>query len=879
MKQLSSSEIRNMFLKFFEEKNHQVERSVSLVPKDDPSLLWINSGVATLKKYFDGSVVPDNPRIVNVQKSIRTNDIENVGFTARHHTFFEMLGNFSIGDYFKREAIHYAWEFLTSEEWIGFDPNKLSITVHPEDDEAYDIWVHEIQIPEERVIRLEENFWDIGEGPSGPNTEIFYDRGPSYGNDPKDPELYPGGENERYLEVWNLVFSQFNHNPDDTYTLLPQQNIDTGMGLERLVSILQDAETNFDTDLFLPIIKKTEEMAEARYGESKDKDTAFKIIADHIRTVTFAIGDHALPSNEGRGYILRRLIRRAVRYAKNIGIEEPFMYKLVPTVGGIMESYYPEVKEQEEHIMNIIKVEEERFHETLNDGLVRLHEIIEKEKAQNLSVIPGEEVFKLYDTYGFPKELTEEYVEEYGFTIDEAGFEKEMEKQRTRAREAREQTDSMQVQNELLTSLTEESTFVGYDRYSLETEITQLFDDESIRDFASEGETLYVILTETPFYAESGGQVADQGIIESTSGKAKVVDVQKAPNGQHMHRIEIESGKLKKGDRVLAKINDRTRDDIVKNHTATHLLHRALRDVLGDHIHQAGSLVTANRLRFDFSHFEALTEEELEKIERQVNEKIWSNLQVEIETMELEEAKARGAMALFDEKYDNHVRVVNIGDYSIELCGGCHVQNTAEIGLFKIIQETGIGAGVRRIEAVTSRQAYEYLAKELSILHDLASQLKTDRHKVSERLTSLLNQLKELERENESLHARLANEAMANMTDEVEVIAGVNVLAKEIKAGSMDQLRKMVDELKQKLRSGVILLAMENKGKVQFISGVTDDLVKRNLHAGHLIKQAAQICGGGGGGRPDMAQAGGRDLSKINEALESVKTYVEENIK
>src|SRR5699024_1471354 len=392
MKQLTSAEIRNMFLEFFEEKNHQVERSVSLVPKDDPSLLWINSGVATMKKYFDGTVIPDNPRIVNVQKSIRTNDIENVGFTARHHTFFEMLGNFSIGDYFKRGAIEYAWEFLTSEKWIGFDPEKLSITVHPEDDEAYDIWINEIKIPKERVIRLEENFWDIGEGPSGPNTEIFYDRGPSYGNDSNDPELFPGGENERYLEVWNLVFSQFNHNPDDTYTLLPQQNIDTGMGLERLVSILQDAETNFDTDLFLPIIKKTEEIANVKYGVDEATDTSFKIIADHIRTVAFAVGDHALPSNEGRGYILRRLIRRAVRYAKQIGIEKPFMYELVPTVGEIMESYYTEVKEQEEHIMTIIKVEEERFNETLNDGLERLNEIIEKEKAQNLSIIPGEEV-------------------------------------------------------------------------------------------------------------------------------------------------------------------------------------------------------------------------------------------------------------------------------------------------------------------------------------------------------------------------------------------------------------------------------------------------------------------------------------------------------
>lgn len=878
MKQLTSAQVRQMFLDFFEQKNHQVERSVSLVPKDDPSLLWINSGVATLKKYFDGTIIPDNPRIVNVQKSIRTNDIENVGFTARHHTFFEMLGNFSIGDYFKREAIFYAWEFLTSDEWIGFDPERLSITVHPEDDEAYDIWVNEVKVPKERVIRLEENFWDIGEGPSGPNTEIFYDRGPDYGDDPNDPELYPGGENERYLEVWNLVFSQFNHNPDDTYTLLPQKNIDTGMGLERLVSILQDAETNFDTDLFLPIIQKTEEISGKTYGKDGVLDTSFKIIADHIRTVAFAIGDHALPSNEGRGYILRRLIRRAVRYAKNLGIEEPFMYKLVPTVGEIMVSYYPEVKEQQEHIMNIIKVEEQRFIETLNDGLERLNEIIEEEKAKNLSVIPGEEVFKLYDTYGFPKELTEEYVEEYGFTIDETGFEKEMEKQRERARQARERTDSMQVQSELLTTLKDESTFVGYDTFSVETSILHIIDGETLRNEVLEGEEVQLILKETPFYAESGGQVADTGYIFSNEMKAKVTDVQTTPNGQHLHSVKVESGTLRKDDRVTAMIDDVYRNEIIKNHTATHLLHQALRDVFGDHIHQAGSLVTPERLRFDFSHFEAPKDEQLKEVEQIVNEKIWANLSVHIESMPLEEAKAMGAMALFGEKYDDVVRVVQIGDYSTELCGGCHVTNSAEIGLFKIVQESGIGAGVRRIEAVTSKQAYEYFENELVILHDTATKLKTDPHNVINRVEALLEQIKELERENESLHARLANEALASMTDRVKEIEGIRVLTERVDAGNMNQLRNMVDELKQQLESGVILLAMENEGKVQLIAGVTEDLVRQNLHAGNLIREVAKICGGGGGGRPDMAQAGGKDASKLDEAFKYVETYIQEEL-
>ncbi len=879
MKRLTSAQVRQMFLDFFEEKNHQVQRSVSLVPKDDPSLLWINSGVATLKKYFDGTIVPENPRIVNVQKSIRTNDIENVGFTARHHTFFEMLGNFSIGDYFKREAIFYAWEFLTSEKWIGLDPDRLSVTVHPEDDEAYDIWLKEIKIPEERIIRLEENFWDIGEGPSGPNTEIFYDRGPAYGDDPEDPELYPGGENERYLEVWNLVFSQFNHNPDDTYTLLPQKNIDTGMGLERIVSILQDAETNFDTDLFLPIIKKTEEISGKVYGKDPVLDTSFKIIADHIRTVAFAIGDHALPSNEGRGYILRRLIRRAVRYAKNLGIEEPFMYKLVPTVGEIMVSYYPEVKEQEEHIMNIIKVEEERFIETLNDGLERLHAIIKEEREKNLSVIPGEEVFKLYDTYGFPKELTEEYVEEFGFTIDEAGFEKEMEKQRERARQARERTDSMQVQSELLTSLTSESTFIGYDSYRVNSTVLHIIDGEELRDEVSAGEEVQVILDSTPFYAESGGQVADIGYLYTDSMRAKVVDVQTSPNGQPLHRVNVESGTLTSNQTVTAEIDEAYRKDIIKNHTATHLLHQALRDVFGDHIHQAGSLVSADRLRFDFSHFEAPKEEDLKKVERLVNEKIWANLPVTIKTMPIDEAKAMGAMALFGEKYDDVVRVVQVGDYSLELCGGCHVQNSAEIGLFKIVQETGIGAGTRRIEAVTSRKAYEYFENELVILQDIAAKLKTDPHNVLKRLDGVLEELKELERENESLHARLLNEAMASVDEQVKEVNGVQLITERIETSNMNQLRNMVDELKEKLGSAVILLAMENKGKVQFIAGVTDDLVKRNLHAGNLIREVAKICGGGGGGRPDMAQAGGKDASKLDDAFAYVETYIAEELK
>src|SRR5699024_8698905 len=591
MKKLSSAEVRQLFLDFFEQKGHQVEKSVSLVPKDDPSLLWINSGVATLKKYFDGTIVPDNPKIVNAQKSIRTNDIENVGFTARHHTFFEMLGNFSIGDYFKKEAIQYAWEFLTSDRWIGFDPELLSVTVHPEDDEAYDIWLHDIQIPKERIIRLEENFWDIGEGPSGPNTEIFYDRGERYGNDPTDPELYPGGENERYLEIWNLVFSQFNHNPDNTYTPLPKKNIDTGMGLERVVSVIQDVPTNFESDLFMPLIRKTEEISGKTYGQKTADDTAFKVIADHVRTVAFAVGDKALPSNEGRGYVLRRLLRRAVRFAKQLEIDAPFMYKLVPIVGEIMEDFYPEVLKQHTYIENVIRTEEERFHETLNDGLDILNTIIQKEKQKGSDVFPGVEIFRLYDTYGFPKELTEEYVAEHGFTIDEQGFEQEMNKQRERARNARQKVDSMQVQDSILSEVETDSTFVGYDQLEVETTVDVIIHDKEHADTATAGDDVLIFLKETPFYAESGGQIADNGWIYTDNASAYVEDVQKAPKGQHVHKVHIKEGEIRTGENVKALVEDVFRSGIVKNNTANNLLHQALKDVLGDHVNQAGSLV------------------------------------------------------------------------------------------------------------------------------------------------------------------------------------------------------------------------------------------------------------------------------------------------
>ncbi|WP_067727322.1 alanine--tRNA ligase [Oceanobacillus damuensis] len=879
MKQLSSAEIRQMFIDFFKENGHRVEPSASLVPNDDPTLLWINSGVATLKKYFDGRVIPENPRIVNAQKSIRTNDIENVGFTARHHTFFEMLGNFSIGDYFKKEAIDLAWEFLTSDKWIGFDKELLSVTVHPEDDEAYDIWLNDIKLPKERIIRLEENFWDIGEGPSGPNTEIFYDRGPEYGNDPSDPELYPGGENNRYLEVWNLVFSQFNHNPDDTYTPLPKKNIDTGMGLERLTSIIQEVPTNFETDLFMPIIRKTEEIADTVYGKDRASDTAFKVIADHIRTVSFAIGDGAVPSNEGRGYVLRRLVRRAVRFAKEIGIEKPFLFSLVGTVGEIMKDFYPQVLEQREFIVNIIKVEEERFHETLNEGLEILTTIMDREKAAGNSVFPGEEVFRLYDTYGFPKELTEEYVEQQGFTVDKEGYQREMAKQRERARSARQKVDSMQVQDTILSEINVDSEFIGYSHMEVETTVETIIGGKDVIETAAKDDEVFLFLEKTPFYAESGGQVADHGWIYTDTASAYVLDVQKSPKGQNIHRVQLKDGEIRTGDKVKAIVDSRFRTSVVKNHTATHLLHQALKDVLGKHVNQAGSLVTPERLRFDFSHFSGVSSDELKQIEQIVNEKIWESISVAIDNKKLDEAKEMGAMALFGEKYGDVVRVVQIGGYSLELCGGCHVTNTSEIGLFKIITESGIGAGTRRIEAVTSKHAYEFLNHKLALLADSAELVKSNEEQLPERIESLQHELKAAQKENESLSAKLSNLEALSILDQVKTVQGIPLLAQKVNVKDMNQLRNMLDGLKQKLTSGVILLAAENNGKVQLAAGVSKDLIERGLHAGNLIKQAATVCGGGGGGRPDMAQAGGKDPAKIEEALVSARQYITENVK
>ena len=875
MKPMKAAEIRAKWLEFFAGKGHHIEPSAPLVPHNDPSLLWINAGMAPLKPYFDGRIKPDNPRIANSQKCIRTNDIENVGKTRRHHTFFEMLGNFSIGDYFKEEAITWAWEFLTSPEWIGFDPDRLSVTVHKDDEEAYRIWHEKIGIPAERIYKLDEsNFWDIGEGPCGPCTEIYYDRGEKYG-DLNDPECWPGGENERFLEIWNLVFSQFNHNKDGSYTPLPSKNIDTGAGLERLASILQDVDSNFDTDLFMPIIEKTAAIAGVKYKAAEETDVALKVIADHIRAITFAVGDGVLPSNEGRGYVIRRLLRRAVRYGKVLGIDRPFLWELVATVGEIMGGYYPEVVEKREFIEKVIRTEEERFHETLSEGLAILAELCDKAKSAGESVISGEDAFKLYDTYGFPLDLTEDYAREQGLTVDREGFEAAMEAQRARARAARQDAESMQVQGGPLADFAQASEFVGYDQLSAEARVIAIVAGDALVESAGENEAVKVILDRTPFYAESGGQVSDRGTLTGPGFKAAVTDLSKAPHGQHVHHVVIEKGTLKVGDTVFAEVDQVARSGIVRNHTATHLLHKALKEVLGDHVNQAGSLVEPERLRFDFSHFGALTPEELEEVERRVNEQIWLSIDVEISYHPLAEAKAMGAMALFGEKYGEIVRVVRVGDYSLELCGGCHVKNTAQIGLFKLVSEGGIGSGVRRVEAVTGRRAYEYLDEQFAILKTAASLLKTSPAELVKRIESLQAEMRQLERENESMQARLGRLEAAELASKARSVAGVTLLAARVNVSGMDALRQVADEIKAKLGSVALALGAAQGDRVNLVVAVTSDLTARGLHAGKLIKELAAICGGGGGGKPEFAQAGGKDPAKLDEALSAFARFVE----
>ncbi len=880
LKKLNSAQVRRMYLKFFEEHGHQVMPSASLVPVNDPTLLWINSGVATMKKYFDGKVVPDNPRMTSSQKSIRTNDIENVGKTARHHTMFEMLGNFSVGDYFKNEVIPWAWELLTSDEWFGFDPERLYITYYPKDHDAYNRW-REVGVAEDHLIADEDNFWDIGQGPSGPDTEIFYDRGQEFNNlADDDPENYPGGENERYLEIWNIVFSQFNHTPEDTYEPLPHKNIDTGMGLERVVSIFENAPTNFETDLFMPLIKQAEEFSGTKkYGQNKEDDIQFKIIADHIRTITFAIGDGALPSNVGRGYVIRRLLRRAVVAGKKLGIDEPFLAKMVPTVGKIMEDYYPDVLKNADYIASVIESEEDRFSATLNGGLNLLNNVIAEAKENKTNEIDGRTAFKLYDTYGFPIELTKEYAEDEGLTVDEKGFQAAMTEQQNRARNARDMDNGMGVQTDLWTSFKEDSKYVGYTDLAVDNaKVIGLAHDGQQADEAQPGDkNIELIFDVTPFYAEMGGQVSDTGDIIDNYGKkvGRVVDVQHAPNQQNLHRVELTTP-IKKGARYKLVVDRIRHLKIEKNHTATHLLDQALRNVLGGHTQQAGSLVEEHYLRFDFNHFGQVTAEDLKKVENMVNEQIWKEIPVKTVETDIDSAKEMGAIALFSDKYGDKVRVVKIGDFNTEFCGGDHVKNTNELGLFKIVSEGGVGAGVRRIEAVTSSDAFKFLQDRDDLLTKSAASLKVAQIKeVPHQVETLQNELKEAQKQNESLQAKIAAQQANNVFENVQATKNGSLIAAEVQVAGMGQLRQLADTWRSKALSDVLVLATASDGKANLLVAVSDDKTKEGLRAGDLIKAIAPAINGGGGGRPNLAQAGGKNPAGIKDALDQAKNYLD----
>ncbi|GEB09943.1 alanine--tRNA ligase [Streptococcus equinus] len=865
MKQLTSAQVRQMWLDFWKSKGHSVEPSANLVPVNDPTLLWINSGVATLKKYFDGSVIPENPRITNAQKAIRTNDIENVGKTARHHTMFEMLGNFSVGDYFRDEAITWGFELLTSPEWFDFPKDKLYMTYYPDDKDTYNRWIS-LGVEPSHLIPIEDNFWEIGAGPSGPDTEIFFDRGEEFDPDHVGIKLLAEDiENDRYIEIWNIVLSQFNADPAvprSEYKELPHKNIDTGAGLERLVAVMQGAKTNFETDLFMPIIREIEKLSGKTYDPDGD-NMSFKVIADHIRSLSFAIGDGALPGNEGRGYVLRRLLRRAVMHGRRLGINETFLYKLVPTVGKIMESYYPEVLEKREFIEKIVRREEETFARTIDAGSNMLDQLLADLKAAGKDTVEGKDIFKLYDTYGFPVELTEELAEDKGFKIDHAGFEAAMKEQQERARASVVKGGSMGMQNETLSNITEESVF-SYEEEVLDSTLSVIIADNERTEAVSEGQAL-LVFAKTPFYAEMGGQVADHGVIKNDKGDivARVTDVQKAPNGQALHTVEVLAS-LSVGTTYTLEIDSKRRHSVIKNHTATHLLHAALHHVIGEHATQAGSLNEEGFLRFDFTHFEAVTADELRQIEEEVNQQIWNAIPVVTVETDIDTAKSMGAMALFGEKYGKNVRVVTIGDYSIELCGGTHVSNTAEIGIFKIVKEEGIGSGTRRILAVTGKEAFEAYRQEEEDLKAIAETLKVPQLKeVTKKVVSLQEQLHKLQKENAELKEKAAAAQAGDVFKDVKEANGLRFIASQVTVSDAGALRTFADNWKQKDYSDVLVLAAAIGEKVNVLVASKS----KDVHAGNLIKALAPIVSGRGGGKPDMAMAGGSDAAKIADLL------------
>lgn len=874
---MSSAEIREKYLKFFESKGHKITSSASLVPSD-PSILLTIAGMVPFKPIFLGQVKSSLKRAVTSQKCIRTNDIENVGKTARHHTFFEMLGNFSFGDYFKEDAIKWAWEFFT--EVVGFPEEKLWISIFKDDDESYDIWHNLIGLPEKRIIRLgeEDNFWKVGPtGPCGPCSEIYIDLG-----EEKASKGGGGvGVDERYLELWNLVFMQYNREEDGSLTPLPKQNIDTGLGLERIASVLQKAETDFETDLFLPIIKFVAQNAGIKYKDDKKKDLALKVIADHIRALVFMISDGIVPSNEGRGYVLRMLLRRAFRYGKVINYDQPFLYEVAPVVINLMKEVYPEIYKEENRIFQVILAEEKRFQETLNIGIQILDNLKEELKQKNKDKLSGRDAFKLYDTYGFPLELTRDILEEDGFGIEEDDFKNEMKIQRERSRESWVKTkvsaEDDKINQKLYQDILKErgeTEFIGYDSVEAKSKVIAITKDDKLVNEAAEGDKCKIYLEKTPFYAEKGGQIGDKGVVTSTSKNnllVEILDTQAPLEGLIAHFAEISKGQIKVGDEVIARVDLLRRKAIARNHTSTHLLHRVLRDVLGEHVKQSGSAVNNHHLRFDFNHFAPLTMEELEKIENLVNEKILDELKIETKISTFDKAKEMGAIALFGEKYSEQVRVVKIGEFSLELCGGTHLKSTSNIGLFKILNEEGIGSGIRRIEAVTGERALEYIKEKENIINEVSDKLQTIPSELPQKINQIIDNANNMKKKIKIIRNKLAYYEVGKLLSKKKEIRGVNIISLKVEAEDNNDLRNWGDLIKDKIKSGIVVLGTElDNGKVALLAMVTDDLAQKGYNAGSIIKAIAPIVGGKGGGKKTMAQAGGQKADKLDEALERV---------
>ncbi len=877
---MKTDELRESFLDFFADKGHLIRDSAPLVPKNDPSLLWINAGMTPFKPYFSGSEEPPSLRMVSSQKCIRTNDIENVGKTARHHTFFEMLGNFSFGDYFKDKAIEWSWEYVT--EVLEFDPDKLIITIYHEDDESFKIWNEKIGVPADRIVRrgMDENFWQIGTGPCGPCSEIHLDRGEEYGDAPvnelTDETLEREGD--RFMELWNLVFTQYDYTEDGEYIELPQKNIDTGMGLERTAAILQGVDSNFEIDIIFPIIQEISKQTGHDYDESEEIKVACRVIADHIRGVTMAVFDGVIPSNEGRGYVLRRLLRRASRYGRELGYEEPFLHTLVGKVIEVMSGGYPELSERRGFIEKVVKSEENSFLRTLEEGMEIIDGLISQMKKEDKEILAGEKAFELYDTYGFPLDLTRDRLAEEGLQIDEEGFTAAMKEQRKRARQARTEGGfaggEVEVYEKILENMEEKPEFVGYEKLQESAEVKAVIKNGEIVETLSAGDEGELILGSTPFYAEAGGQVGDKGLITNSDNlNAEVEDV-KDFLGMPIHQIKIKNGGIKAGKKVKAKVNKNLREATARNHTSTHLLHQVLMDVLGNHVNQSGSLVSPERMRFDFTHFDRLSEEEIAEIENRVNLQILKNKEVRAKITTIEQAKKMGAQALFEDEYEEEVRVIEVDDFSLELCGGTHVNSTGDIGLFKIIDESSIAAGVRRIEAVTGMNALDYVRKQEKRVNAAANKLNTEADNISDRIGQLLKENKELEKEIDSLQDRLAVKKAEELISKKDEVAGIPVIISNVKGASQETIRALSDELMEKIESGIIILASSSEEKIYLVNRVSSDLIEKGFDAGDMIGEIAAEVGGGGGGRPDMAQAGGSQPEKLDKAFKKAKELI-----